>query len=91
MISLQIQRAIDLERHRQDAKWGWPNEGLAGLDENKKNTILGEEVGEVARAVLENDEANLEAELVQTAAVCVAWLESRCQQRWLTGGSECLL
>lgn len=38
--------------------------------------ILAEEFGEVATAMNENDPANLFEELVQTAAVAVAWLES---------------
>lgn len=33
---------IEDERNRQDNKFGWPNAGLAGEDEHKKNTILGE-------------------------------------------------
>jgi NTP pyrophosphatase (non-canonical NTP hydrolase) len=64
------------ERQRQDQKWGWPNNGLAGTDLHKKVSILLEEVGEVANAVLELDWDNLEKELVQVAAVAVAWLES---------------
>lgn len=41
--------------------------------------VLAEEVGEVMRAVLDGedvDEYELRDELVQVAAVCVAWLES---------------
>lgn len=36
--------------------------------------ILGEEVGEVARAVMESP-SRLRDELIQTAAVCFAWIE----------------
>lgn len=71
-----IYQAIDLERDRQDDKWGWPNGGLAGTDSYKKLAILGEEFGEVANALLERDDQNVPVELVQVAAVCVAWLES---------------
>jgi hypothetical protein len=39
--------------------------------------ILMEEVGEVANAVIERDDANLTVELTQCAAVIVAWLEGR--------------
>lgn len=39
--------------------------------------ILMEEVGEVARSIIERDDANLTTELVQCAAVIVAWLEGR--------------
>jgi hypothetical protein len=38
-------------------------------------TVLVEEVGEVARAVLESDGRGLREELVQVAAVAVAWIE----------------
>lgn len=49
-------------------------------------TVLGEEVGEVARELNESsvfhcehadpsDDTKLESELIQVAAVCVAWLE----------------
>lgn len=38
-------------------------------------TMLVEEIGEVARALQTNDIHNLREELVQVAAICVAWLE----------------
>ena len=41
-----------------------------------KVAVLTEETGEVARAVLDDDTADLIRELVQVAAVAVAWLES---------------
>lgn len=42
-----------------------------------KFLVLAEEVGEVARAIHENaSEVSLHEELVQAAAVVVAWLES---------------
>lgn len=63
---------IQDERARQDAKWGADQHH----DPHLWTTILAEEFGEVARAVLEHDAAGLRAELVQVAAVCVAWLES---------------
>ncbi|OQW34855.1 MAG: hypothetical protein A4E20_01375 [Nitrospira sp. SG-bin2] len=37
--------------------------------------VLAEEFGEVARAICEWDTLNLRDELIQTAAVCLAWLE----------------
>ena len=43
---------------------------------DRKNTVLGEEVGEVANAILEDDVLNLRNELIQVAAVCVAWIET---------------
>lgn len=41
-----------------------------------KVTVLTEELGEVARAVQERDEAHLREELTQLAACCCAWLEA---------------
>lgn len=43
--------------------------------EGTRLAVLVEEVGEVARAICEDDERNKFEELVQVAAVCVAWLE----------------
>ena len=60
------------ERDRQDAKWGSQRK----LPMDRWNTILGEEVGEVAHAVNEGDLTNLAEELIQVAAVAVCWLES---------------
>lgn len=67
---------IKEERQRQDKKWG-SNRQLNSL---LWAVILGEEVGEVANAVLEQEYGtktldDLKKELVQVAAVCVAWLE----------------
>lgn len=82
-----VYEAIDVERDRQDAKWG-PQRNLTPL---LWSAVLGEEVGEAARAVLDlgarrdqpspelcqHEEAvmHLREELVQVAAVAVAWLE----------------
>lgn len=41
-----------------------------------KLAVLAEEFGEVARAVCECDMKNLREELIQVAAVAVAWAES---------------
>ena len=41
-----------------------------------KTAVLSEECGEVARAVLDNDIDQLRTELIQVAAVAVAWLEA---------------
>ena len=68
---------IRAERERQIAKYGdhWRDAGTWAL-------ILNEETGEVARAALEcnpdcveRDHQALYEELVQTAAVAVAWAE----------------
>lgn len=61
---------VSLERDRQEAKWGnqhhEPERWLA---------ILAEEFGEVAKDVVEGNDRNLYIELMQVAAVCVAWME----------------
>ncbi len=75
---------IHEERVRQDQKWGWTDGAhsiLPGHDPHAKLTVITEEVGEVARAILEGDQPNLEAELIQVAACCVAWLEARAEGR----------
>lgn len=61
------------ERERQDQKWGSQRHLQAGT----WFLILGEEVGEVARALLDKEgDARLKAELIQVAAVAVAWAET---------------
>lgn len=72
---------IDAERARQSYTWGRPHTwGLgdcssANVELTVKSAVLQEECGEVARAVLDRDPAALRTELVQIAAVAVAWLE----------------
>lgn len=72
---------IENERARQAAKWSgqhmWGRGDCSSpeVDESVKVAVLTEEVGEVARAVLTADHAALHDELVQVAAVAVAWLE----------------
>jgi NTP pyrophosphatase (non-canonical NTP hydrolase) len=62
---------VIIERDKQDEKWGEQNHiPLYWL------AILGEEVGEVNKAVLERDREGYRAELVQVAAVCVAAVEN---------------
>lgn len=66
---------IKEERDRQDKKWG-----IQDHDEFKWLAILGEEVGEVNKAALENHFGsdsldNYRKELVQVAAVAVAMIE----------------
>jgi hypothetical protein len=74
-----IYAAIDLERMRQAAKWdrehewGYGDCSSSDVPEPVKVMALTEECGEVARAVL--DRAGLRNELIQVAAVAVAWLE----------------
>lgn len=66
---------IKRERKRQDRKWGSP--GPRNLGHDRWSLILQEEMGEVAMAVLDNEpESVVYGELVQVAAVAVAWLEA---------------
>lgn len=65
-------RDVQDERARQDLKFGSQREQSHPL----WNTILSEEVGEAATEVLEKDIDNLRMELVQVAAVAVAWIEA---------------
>ena len=61
---------IIAERERQLTKWG---------DQSHDNAwwavIEGEEFGEVCRAIFDGDTENLYTELIQVAAVAVAWAE----------------
>lgn len=71
---LEVLKKIVAERDSQDLQWSrkpgeWP------LDDGMKLAVLGEEYGEVARAILEDDVEQLERELVQLAAVAACWLE----------------
>jgi hypothetical protein len=73
---------IDAERGAQQAKWGgshlWGRGDCSSSDLPAivKAAVLAEECGEVTRAVLEKDAIATRDELVQVAAVAVAWLES---------------
>lgn len=77
-------RAVDrvlAERAEQDGKWGEQNH-----DDEWWLAILTEEVGELAQAILHkrfggSKGAYLDEELVQVAAVALAWIECR-QRRW---------
>ena len=84
---------VRMERIKQDVKWGEQNH-----HDLKWLSILMEEVGEAAEMVNEDNPAkerlystvalmeNLEYELVQIAAVCVAWIE--CMRRRETSTVE---
>ena len=68
----RIFEMINKERDRQDAKYGAERH----LHPETWNTILGAEKGEIDRAIVRvPDPVNLMEEIIQTAAVCVAWLE----------------
>jgi hypothetical protein len=76
-----VYRLVDAERLRQQVKWnrshshGYGDCSSATVPESVKSEVLGEEYGEVCRARLDGDRDALRAELVQVAAVAVAWLE----------------
>ena len=65
---------VSAERDRQDDKWGG-EPGTQRRDDHTYAAVLTEEVGECCKAWLERDVEGLRAELVQTAAVAVAWIE----------------
>lgn len=77
-----IYAAIDAERERQADKWGGPHNWGSGdcsspaVADIVKTAVLSEECGEAARAVLDTDIDQLRTELIQVAAVAVAWLEA---------------
>lgn len=82
MTPREIAARIADERERQQAKWGGHHDWGDGDCSSPnvapivKATVLSEECGEVARAVLDSDEDGLRRELVQVAAVAVAWMEA---------------
>lgn len=81
-----IFQLVNAERQRQEAKakageFAW-SAAAPDVPDALRLAVLVEEVGEVACAVLgENgavsDGGDLQSELVQVAAVAVAWLEGR--------------
>ena len=77
-----IWREIKAERERQSRQWGdehaWGEGDCSShlVAPIVKAAVLNEECGEVARAVLDRDEDEIVNELIQVAAVAVAWLES---------------
>lgn len=67
-----IYQLIDEERQRQIVKWGDDR----CLDPFVWVAVLAEEIGEASEAVLKAEsQKDLEDEIVQIAAVAVAWLE----------------
>ena len=71
MKKTEIIQLILNEREKQDDKWGEQNH-----DMYKWLAILGEEVGEANKAVLDNKDDELIDELIQVSAVVVAMIES---------------
>jgi hypothetical protein len=81
----KIFTAIRAERHRQEQLHAPCTCASPLIEPAHKLAVLTEEVGEVAKEVLdltnferetEDPEAKLRTELIQVSAVCVAWLES---------------
>lgn len=73
----RIWSAIQHERVHQEKKHGYDKScANPHVHPDRKLTILAEEFGEVAMALNDTDFNNLRDELVQVAAVAVAWLES---------------
>jgi cytochrome b len=68
----EFDREVIAERARQDRRWG-----TAPVDAVRMVAVLTEEVGEVARAVLDENGPNLAEELVQVAASARKFFE-RC-------------
>ena len=67
----EIIQLILEERQRQDLKWGEQNHNIY-----KWLAILGEEIGEVNKAALEDNYDEVIDELVQVGAVAIAMIES---------------
>ncbi|MBL32029.1 MAG: hypothetical protein CMP62_04825 [Flavobacteriales bacterium] len=67
----EIIKLILEERQRQDLKWGEQNHNIY-----KWLAILGEEIGEVNKAALEDKYDEIIDELVQIGAVVIAMIES---------------
>lgn len=63
---------IQIERNNQIEKWGDQEHS-----DERWVVILLEELGEVAKAIVEGDEAGVLSESVQVAALLEAWMESR--------------
>tara|TARA_Y100000034_G_C6905543_1_gene420029 strand:+ start:3128 stop:3394 length:267 start_codon:yes stop_codon:yes gene_type:complete len=64
--------AVLAERERQDAKWGDQTQN----PDLKWNAILVEEVGEISQDILDKKMASMLEEIIQSAAVCIAWAEA---------------
>jgi NTP pyrophosphatase (non-canonical NTP hydrolase) len=72
MTRANVLQAVLAERERQDKKWGDQTHN----SDDRWTVILTEEVGEVAREVYEKRSAGMFEEVIQCAAVCMAWGEA---------------
>lgn len=69
------QERIGLDKRAAGIAWfSCADPAMPGGDD-RRYVVLGEEFGEVAKAMLEND-PGLRAELIQVAAVAVTWVEA---------------
>ncbi len=66
----RIHDMIINEEYKQEEKWGEQNH-----DNYYWICILTEEIGEIAKALIENQNEDMEKEIIQTAAVCVSWVD----------------
>lgn len=66
---MSILDEIVVKRERQDSLHPY------NVSDSVMLTVLVEEVGEVARAMIEKNPKDLRAELIQCAASCVKWVE----------------
>ncbi len=67
-VESDLSNAIVAERRRQEEL----HPGFPSFDE-WRYLILAEEVGEVAKAILEHDVEEMKKEIVEVAAVCCRW------------------
>lgn len=73
---------VGVERYRQESLVGskfvssCATTGADAMHDADRLAVLAEEFGEAAREVVECDRAKLRTELVQVAAVAVAWIEA---------------
>lgn len=68
----EIYTLVDIERDRQDRKWGAMPRNLSDV---VWLAVLVEEVGEAAESILKMEWDNLRKEVIQIIAVGVAWME----------------
>lgn len=73
-IDTQVYAEVWGERQKQNAKWG--TDSIVHRTSEAGFRVLGEEVGEVAKAINQRERENARAELIQVAAVAVAMVEA---------------
>lgn len=72
VISEVTKAALQAERYSQHLKFGHEPKAT----QFQMGLILGEEYGEICRAICQRkDRAEIEKEVIQLAAVCIAWLD----------------